>query len=138
MTITPEQLARAGTEHAHQCALFCWAALPDVRAKYPQLEWMFAIPNGGERNIRVAGQLKAEGVKAGVLDIFLPVPKITQFLSTTFTKHGLFIEMKVKPNKPTEEQDKFACAVYMLGYETHLCYSWEDARDKIVDYLTNA
>ena len=100
---TPESLAKAGSEHAEQTALFCWAALPEVRAEYPVLELMFAIPNGGERNKIVAGNLKAEGVKAGVLDIFLPVPSKGW--------HGLFIEMKVagikledagrKPNKPT-------------------------------------
>lgn len=29
----------------------------------------FAVPNGGQRHVRVAAKLKAEGVKAGVPDI---------------------------------------------------------------------
>ena len=34
----------------------------------------FAIANGGLRNIIVAKKLKAEGVKAGVADLFLMIP----------------------------------------------------------------
>jgi hypothetical protein len=124
--MTPEQLAKCGSEHANQVALFCWAAMPETRALYPGIELMFAIPNGGERNIKVAAQLKAEGVKAGVLDIFLPFP-IAEW-------HGLFIEMKVEPNKPTIAQCAFATSVFNLGFRVELCYSWEQARDKIVEY----
>jgi hypothetical protein len=123
----PEDLAKAGTEHAHQSALFCWAALPDIQEKYPALRWMFAIPNGGERNPKVAAQMKAEGVKSGVLDIFLPVPK-GQY-------HGLFIEMKVGKNKPSDNQTLFATHATCMGYRCALCYSWEAARDKIAEYL---
>ena len=124
---TPESLAKAGSEHAEQTALFCWAALPEVRAEYPVLELMFAIPNGGERNKIVAGNLKAEGVKAGVLDIFLPVPSKGW--------HGLFIEMKVGKNKPTAEQLDFGTKVERLGYKCVVAYSWVMAREYIKAYL---
>ena len=127
MAITPDQLARAETEHAHQTALFCWAALPDQQRAYPELSLMFAIPNGGERNKIVAGNLKAEGVKAGVLDIFLPVSR--------GGFHGLFIEMKVKPNKPTKEQQDFQTAVELQGYATSVCYSWVEAAMRIERYM---
>ena len=36
LMITPEQLAKSGTEHGHQAALFCWIALNIDR--YPELE----------------------------------------------------------------------------------------------------
>lgn len=36
----------------------------------PGLVW-FAVPNGGRRNAREGGRLKAEGVKAGVADLML-------------------------------------------------------------------
>ena len=55
--------------------------------KYPELELMYAIPNGGKRHIHTAVVLKQTGVKSGVPDIFLPVRR---------GKHGLFIEMKRK------------------------------------------
>lgn len=125
--ITPEQMAKAGSEHAHQSALFCWAALPDNRAQWPVLELMFAIPNGGERNKIVAAKLKAEGVKSGVLDIFLPVP--------CKGYHGLFVEMKVGRNKPTPEQIDFGTKVERLGYKCVVAYSWIMAREYITTYL---
>lgn len=135
MSITPEILAAPGSEHAHQCALFCWAALPAQRAKYPLLSLMFAIPNGGERNIKVAGQLKVEGVKAGVLDIFLPVPVSTPGPTNNYKEYaGLWIEMKRKPNKPSPDQTAFALAMREQGYQTALCYSWQDAVAAIIDY----
>jgi hypothetical protein len=127
MKMTPEQLAKSGSEHAHQSALFCWAALPTTLVVWPMLRWMFAIPNGGERNIKVAAQMKAEGVKAGVPDVFLPFP-VGEW-------HGLFIEMKKKPNNLTDEQLKFGQAAIEIGYCCGVCYSWEDARTIIVSYI---
>jgi len=127
MAITPEQIAKAGTEHAHQTAFFAWCALPDQQRAYPQLKLMFAIPNGGERNKIVAGNLKAEGVKAGVLDIFLPVAR--------GGFHGLFVEMKVQPNRLTLEQKEFRAAVELQCYASLVCYSWIEAALGIERYL---
>lgn len=128
MTITPESLTKnCGTEHCEQTALFCWAAMPTQRAQWPALALMFAIPNGGERNLRVAANLKAEGVKAGVSDIMLPVSR--------GGFHGLFIEMKVKPNKPSTEQLDFIGAVTEQGYLAVVCYSWAEAVTNLVYYL---
>jgi hypothetical protein len=103
---------------------------------YPGLELMFAIPNGGLRDKRVASQLKAEGVKAGVLDIFLPVPKIyvDKITGNQFAYCGLFIEMKYGTNKPSPEQEEFANAVVRQGYYVALCYSWQEAVEAIKNY----
>lgn len=122
----PEDYAKAGTEHAHQVALFMWAA--QNRLRYPELEWMFAIPNGGERNIRVAVRLKAEGVRSGVSDIFLPAGRKGH--------HGLFIEMKEpKKGKESDKQKEFGAHVGNQGYYYRCCFSWEEARDLIEWYL---
>lgn len=120
--MTPEQIAKGGSEHAHQAALFCWAA------SYPALRWMFAIPNGGSRDKITAGKLKAEGVKAGVADVFLPVPK------NGF--HGLWIEMK-KPEdgKPSDKQLEFRDAMLTNGYGHCICYGWEEAASIIKLYM---
>ena len=58
-------------ETDEQQALFDWAKISGI----PDIDLLHAIPNGGHRNKATAGQLKAEGVKRGVPDIFLPVPK---------------------------------------------------------------
>ena len=121
--IQPEDIAGA-SESSQQKALFTWAALNFN--KYPQLRWMHAIPNGGLRDVRTATNLKAEGVKAGVLDIFLPYPNDKW--------SGLYLEMKVGKNRLTEEQKEFIAFVQRY-YDYSVCYSWLEAKDKIVDYL---
>lgn len=125
--MTPEQIARSGTEHAHQAALFFQAARHFHL--FPELQWMFAIPNGGYRDKITAAKLKAEGVKAGVSDVMLPVPR--QGL------HGLFIEMK-KPGKEkntSDDQKKFGAFVTEQGYKFVVCSSWVDAWSEIMDYI---
>lgn len=136
--ITPEQLAASGSEHGSQAALFAWAA--DNVGKYPQLKYMFAIPNGGLRDVRVAANLKAEGVKAGVPDIMLPWASwIWSFTSDGVYNvtgwHGLFIEMKVGKNKPTKEQEEYIDYLKSAGYYCVVCYAWNVARDAIIAYL---
>lgn len=72
------------TESEEQQTLFRWAAMQC--GKYPELALMFHIPNEGKRSWMTGGRMKAEGLKSGVPDIFLPVPR-GEF-------HGLFVEMK--------------------------------------------
>ncbi len=141
--ISPEQLAASGTEQGHQTALFAWSALPAVRDKYPELKWMFAVPNGGLRDKITSGRLKAAGLKAGIWDIFLPVPRI-EYLEKDNQygplQHihwcGLFIEMKKKGNNTTPEQIAFGAAM-ANNYKLEVCWSWIEARDAIIKYLEN-
>lgn len=113
------------SEHDAQVTLFNWAKLEE--RKYPKLKKMFAIPNGGLRNKRVAGKLRMEGVKSGVLDILLPVK--------TDSYSGLFIEMKFGRNKLTDNQKIWKEYFEEEGFQTAVCYSWVEARDIIIDYL---
>lgn len=69
--ITPEQLAKSGSEHGEQSALFAWAA--DNVEQYPQLKWLFAVPNGFYGDSGQKGKMKAEGLRKGVPDVVLPV-----------------------------------------------------------------
>ena len=121
--LTPEQIARAGTESAHQKALFAWMA---QQTDYPELKLAFAIPNGGLRDKVTAARLKAEGAKAGVWDIFLPVPRGRW--------HGLFIEMKVGNNVLTTPQTDFISKL-ADNYAFMVCYSWEEARGALLWYM---
>ena len=126
--MNPEELARTGTEHANQTALFCWAAL--AATKYPLLQMMFAIPNGSQRSMITGARLKAEGVKPGVPDIMLPI--------ASGKCHGLFIEMKrITPLKRgvMGEQLWWQNALNEAGYLAVVCYGWEEARDIILTYL---
>jgi hypothetical protein len=121
----PAQLARDGDEESHQVALMCWAA--DNVVKYPALRWLFAIPNGGKRDRITAARLKAQGVKAGVGDLFL--------MCARRGFHGLFIEMKAGDNTLAEDQITFGADAVLCGYRYEVCYTWEQAVAVLQQYL---
>jgi len=81
-------------EHYEQVAMFNLFEV--LTPQYPELAFAFAVPNGGLRNKITAKKLKAEGVKAGVLDVWLPAPR------QGYT--GLVMELKVRGNTTTPEQ----------------------------------
>lgn len=132
---TPEKYAIPGSEASEQIALFMWAAQPIVLESYPELKWMFHIPNGGFRYKGEAGKLRAMGVKAGVSDICLPI-KRHEFA-------GLWIELKAHPKKDRKkphrkastEQDIWIEFFRGQGFGAMICVGWEHARDTIVSYL---
>ena len=124
---TPESLANSGSEAAEQTALFCWAALPEQQQRWPELRWMFHIPNGGTRDKREAGSFKAQGVKPGVPDIFLPIRR-GQF-------GGLWIEMKFGKNTISDEQQAYLQFLPSQFFATCVCYSWQYAAQCVRRYL---
>lgn len=143
--ITPEQLANSGTEHGHQSALFCWAAQYAPEELRSLLQLMFAIPNSGARGNRVAAShLKAEGVKAGVPDIMLPIAHRKFYSHSTdyiTLYNGLFIELK-RPRsdakargRTSDAQEPFHAKLREQGYDVIVCYGWIEARDAIMKYL---
>lgn len=137
--MTPEQLAKSGTEHAEQMAVFCWAG--QQQARFSCLRWLHAIPNAGARGNKVAAsQLKAEGVKAGVADIFLPVGVWYGEAQPSKTYYaGLYIELKREkgvPSDVSEEQIQFAKHVTRQSYAWVVCFGWREAVAAIEAYLT--
>lgn len=122
--MTPEQLSKSGSEHGHQMALFAWATL--ARQEWPQLGLLFAIPN--QRAGVVAGAFfKAEGTKAGVPDLMLPVARGSW--------HGLFLELKKPGGIPTKEQMNWIDKLLKQNYFATVAYGWEEAKEVILTYL---
>jgi hypothetical protein len=113
------------SEHIEQVKLFTWAKLQSN--KHVPLTMMFAIPNGGQRNIVTATKLKAEGVKSGVPDIMLAYP--------SKHAHGLFIEMKSVKGSLSENQREWISTLSSNGYQCNVCYSFDEAKKIICDYL---
>jgi len=109
------------SEHDEQATLFA------IASYRPELRWMFAIPNGGYRTKATAGKMAAEGLKAGVWDIYLP--------RSSKGYHGLFIEMKFGHNKLTELQKEFGEFATQQGYLCKVAYSAEQAIEIIDEYL---
>ena len=116
---------RVDLEAGAQEALFDWMRWREPEC--PELALAFHIPNGGKRNASEAAHLKRQGVKAGVPDICLPVARSGY--------HGLFIELKVGRNKPTERQREWIEALRQQGYMVLVCYGWEEAAKAVSDYL---
>lgn len=113
------------SESAEQMALFRWAAYQT--GAMPELKLLYHIPNGGKRDISTAKRLKAEGVKAGVPDVCLPVARGKY--------HGLYIELKAGKNKTTKNQEEWLNALSENGYMTKVCYGWEESSEAIKEYL---
>ena len=77
---------------------------------------VFAIPNGGRRNIVLATRLKAEGVMAGVPDLFVA------------DYGGFFLEVKTKTGKLSAAQDEMAQALFKRNFLTFTVRSVAEAQ----------
>lgn len=122
----PRDLRLLPTEAEEQARLFSWA---QMRAgKHPELRLLFHIPNGGARRKTEAARLQAEGVKAGVPDLFLP--------SARYPWNGLFIELKrQKGGKVSDAQRKWLDDLEGAGYRCAVACGWQEAARIIEDYL---
>ena len=117
---------KTATEADEQRALFRWAAYS--RAKYPALDMMYHIPNGGSRNAIEAKHLQEQGVKPGVPDICLPVP------NAMYT--ALYIELKRRERgKVSDAQRGWIAALNRVGCRAVVCRGWDEAREEIERYL---
>ncbi len=114
------------TENQEQAAIFEWAAL--MERKYPELRLLFAVPNGGYRPPKTAAILKATGVKSGVPDICLPVPRGEH--------HGLYIELKRrKGGALSANQRIWLNALTEQGHMAVCCKGADEAIRTIERYL---
>lgn len=117
------------TEDTEQAHIFAWAAW--ASGKYPELDLMHHIPNGGKRSKSEAARFKAQGVKAGVPDIFLPCARGGY--------HGLYIELKrTKGGKLSAAQKEWIDALRGQDYKVIVCYGFDEAREVIINYLEGA
>lgn len=158
--MTPWELAKT-TEHSHQRALFCWAncaalygytvandpkgyVKAERENKYhplyysarPQLALLFAIHNQGHGDAIRGGRAKAEGVKAGVPDVMLPVPVDPRDWRDPW--NGLFIELKLPnfaPSAVKPKQVEWQDALRQQGYRVEVCGGWQAAAAVIEGYL---
>lgn len=115
------------SEHDEQVAFFDYVRLKAKDDK--RYAAVFAVPNGGHRHKTVAGKLKAEGVEAGVPDLFVAVP--------TAKYPGLFIEMKYGRNKLSDNQKGWIALLSNMGYVCSICWSAEDAIEVLEMYLSD-
>ncbi|MCL2652087.1 MAG: VRR-NUC domain-containing protein [Candidatus Azobacteroides sp.] len=108
-------------EHDIQATAIRW-----FRYQYPN-HIIYAVPNGSYRNKITAARLKEEGVLAGVPDVFIPVAR-KDF-------HGLYVEFKAEKNRLTQSQILIIDKLMQEGYQCEVCYSFDDFRKIVNNYL---
>ena len=113
------------TESQEQITFIQWCKRNAI--EYPELDEIFAIPNGGKRHIVTASILKLEGVKPGIPDLFLPVQKRGYA--------GLFIEMKNLDGTLSIAQEKRIPKLRAQGYAVVICKGADRAKELIKSYL---
>lgn len=113
------------SEDTIQAQVIRWANLQ--ASVYPELARLFHVPNGGQRHAAVAAKLKGQGVKPGVPDLCLPVPR--------FGCPGLWIEMKTADGRVSTNQKDWIAYLKGAGYRVEVCRSFEEARSALLDYL---
>lgn len=113
------------SEDVIQAQVITWAK---SQAKvYPELTRLFHVPNGGQCHATVAAKLQGQGVKPGVPDLCLPVPR--------FGCHGLWIEMKSQDGRVSAPQKDWIAFLRSAGYRVEVCRSFDEARSVLLGYL---
>ncbi|WP_338585855.1 VRR-NUC domain-containing protein [Pseudomonas sp. MAG733B] len=107
------------------------ALLTELRIRMPEVaDLIFHVPNGGHRVKAVAAKLKAQGVKAGIPDLVLPMARGGYF--------GLYIEFKATPPNDAAISDSQHERIRKLnahGYLAVVCRGHFDTMEQIRAYL---
>ena len=115
----------AGPEAQEQISLFEMIDL--MIHRFPELRCCHHIPNGGQRSKATAGRLRAEGVRAGIPDIHLPVAHGGYC--------GLWIELKAGRNRTTGAQDVMIGILRDYGNRVEVCHGWQAAWQVLLEYM---
>ena len=113
-------------EHQIQSAIVSMSS--QMERLCPDIALLFAIPNGGNRDAVTGARLKREGVKSGVPDMMLPVPRGGYC--------GLFIEVKTPKGRLSVNQQSWFAALEKVGNKCIVVRSPTEAIDAIMEYLS--
>jgi hypothetical protein len=122
------------TEHQEQVSVIAWWDRIYAPAHKLDYRLLFAIPNGGERNVVAGAKLKAEGMRRGAPDLLLAIPKYEALATTTY---GLYIEMKRQDGYADKEQKDYHAVLRVEGYRVEVCRGSAAAIKVIEEYLGN-
>lgn len=109
-------------EEIEQINLISWTSTkPDL--------WAYVIHIANQRQCtQIQGRkLKRMGVKKGVPDLFIAIPRNGC--------HGLWIELKAGSNRTTTEQNEFIDLLNKQGYKAVIAYGYKEARQVIEEYM---
>ena len=117
MSVSISMICRS--EHQEQIAFVNW-----FRLNFPTFI-IFAIPNGGVRDIGTAIKLQKEGALSGVSDLCILIPN----------GKVLFLEMKTETGKLSKSQKEFFKNLDLMGFDYLVGYGAKDASFKFLEYI---
>ena len=108
------------TEHNEQVQVIEYLSILEKQAKLTY----FAIPNGGNRDRITGAIMKREGVRAGIPDLCL-------------IRNGqvMFIEMKRKGGRVSDNQKHTIARLNFHGVKTYICYGANEAIELINGWI---
>ena len=123
----PRKTRRTNWEETEQKQLFRWAGYHE--RKWPDLRFLFHVPNERIR-YRERAKMKVLGVKPGVPDLCLPVPRrgagcLWIELKAAFPRRGTL----------TPDQQRWLDFLNANGARAVVCSGWEEAARTITEYL---
>lgn len=95
--------------------------------QYPDLAFLYAVPNGGHRLKGAAGKAKAEGVLETMCDLVLPAAR--------YPFHGLYLEMKTPAGSLSAGQKATMLALLAMGYASVEGRGTQEGLDCLLAYV---
>ncbi|HIA5715953.1 VRR-NUC domain-containing protein [Yersinia enterocolitica] len=90
-------------------------------------DYLIHIPNEGKRGPKAARDAKRLGLRKGVPDLFLALPRGGYA--------GLWIEMKAGKGKLSQYQTIWLQRLSSVGYRSICCFGFAEGTDLIVNYI---
>lgn len=114
-------------EHEAQKAVCLWWKCQHKALGVRWENLLMHVPNGQNSSARAGSRMKAQGLRAGVPDLFLAVPRGPY--------HGLWVEMKSAAGTCSDAQKAFHPLLLAQGYHVQVCKGWDQATRAITAYL---
>jgi len=95
--------------------------------------------NEGRRSPWEQYTAKYSGMRAGMPDIMIFNQSTIPYVQNPgATYRGLAIELKIGKNKPTKSQEECMTELTACGWRTNICYTFEEAKIHIDQYMQMA
>lgn len=93
----------------------------------PRFKSIYHIANERKTSWQAGKILKSKGVRAGVLDVCVPIP--------VRPYPGMYVELKIKPNKLSKEQSDFSQLMHAMGYAVRVAWSGDELIELVKSYI---
>jgi hypothetical protein len=113
------------TEFQIQSKFFAWVWERQITRPHYRLIW--AVPNSGKRSPWESSKALAEGLRKGVPDVTVAIPRTPY--------HGLFMEFKSEHGELSKLQQIILTELQAQGYMIAIPRSVEDAQKILLSYL---